>query len=373
MLAFYETIAARLARDGRVAVATVIERRGSVPREVGAKMLVSPLGETAGSVGGGCGEALVKREALEVLRSGRPTITRVDLTEPITDQSETNCGGIMEVFVEPLALDDASPGGGMAPRLLLERLERARVARQPAVLCTVVGGEAAPVGTRVLALAGGERAGPDVRWARGLEGAIADALATGRSRRLRMLGEASLDVFVESLPPAPDLVIVGAGHIAQPLAAIGKALGYEVTVIDDRADFASPARFPQADRVLAGDLVETVSRHPVGPGTCLVLVTRGHHLDERVLRAVIERPADYVGMIGSRRRVGAVFDHLRRAGVPEAAIARVHAPIGLDIGADTPGEIALAIAAEIVNLKRGGRAPSLSSRARPSGGPADRR
>jgi xanthine dehydrogenase accessory factor len=372
MLAFYGMIAARLARDGRVAVATVIERRGSVPREVGAKMLVSPLGETTGSVGGGCGEALVKRDALEVLRSGRPTITRVDLTEPITDDSDTNCGGIMEVFVERLTLDDAPPAGGLAPRPLLERLERARAARQPAALCTVVGGEAAPVGTRLLALAGGERAGPDAGWARALEGPVADALASGRSRRLRMLGEASIDVFVEALPPAPDLVIVGAGHIAQPLAAIGKALDYEVTVIDDRPDFASPARFPQADRVLAGDLVESVSRHPIGPGTCLVLVTRGHRLDAQVLRAVVDRPAEYIGMIGSRRRVGAVFDSLRRAGVPETAIARVHAPIGLDIAADTPAEIALAIAGEIVNVRRGGRAPSLSTRSRPTRGGAER-
>ncbi len=362
--AFYESVRAGLMRDGRIAVATIIERRGSVPREVGAKMLVSPFGEIAGSVGGGCGEALVKRDAVDVIRTGRPVITRVDLTEPITDESETNCGGIMDVFVERLAPDEASPGGGPTPAVLLDRLARACAARQPVVIATVVGGEAAPVGTRLLALPGGERIGPSAPWLGALEGPIAEALAGGRSRRLRLLGSASLDVFLEALIPAPDLVIVGAGHIAQPLAVIAKALDFEVTVMDDRADFASRARFPGADRVIADDLVAAVERHPIGTGTYLVLVTRGHRLDEQVLGRAVHRPADYIGMIGSRRRVGAVLEHLRRAGVPEATLARIHAPIGLDIGADTPGEIAVAIAAEIVNVRRGGRAGSLADRLR---------
>ncbi len=364
MPVFYELVRARLDRDGVVALATVIDRRGSVPREVGAKMVVSPHGEIAGSVGGGCGEALVKRDALEVIRSGRPAITRVDLTEPITDESETNCGGIMDVFVERLALDEPPQGGGPTPRALLDRLARARAGRNPAVVATVVGGDAAPAGARLLALGSGERLGPEAGWTASLEGPIAEALSTGRSRRLRLAGSPALDVFIEALPPAPDLVIVGAGHIAQPLAIIGKALDFEVTVIDDRADFASRARFPGADRVIADDLAAAVARHPIGPGTYLVLVTRGHRLDAQVLRLVIHKPADYIGMIGSRRRVGTVLDHLRRAGIPEAALARLHAPIGLDIGADTPAEIAVAIAAEIVNVRRGGRGVSLSARLR---------
>ncbi len=330
-------------------------------------MLVSPYGEIAGSVGGGCGEALVKRDALEVIRSGHPTITRIDLTEPITDESETNCGGIMDVFVERLAPDEAPPGGGPTPRALLDRLARARAGREPAVVATVVGGGAAPAGARLLALGDGERVGPEAAWVAALEGPIVETLSTGRSRRLRLAGGPVLDVFLEALPPAPDLVIVGAGHIAQPLAVIGKTLDFEVTVIDDRADFASRTRFPGADRVIADDLVSAITRHPIGPFTYLVLVTRGHRLDEEVLRAAIRSDAAYIGMIGSRRRVGAVFDHLRRAGIPEETIARVHAPIGLDIGADTPAEIAVAIAAEMVNLRRGGRALSMSARLRRAG------
>ncbi len=354
MWASYDLVRGRLARDGMVAMATIIERRSSVPREVGAKMIVSPHDEIAGwttphgfepcggpGQHGGCGEGQVWRDALDVLRSGRPMITRVD--------------GVMEVFVERLAPDEAPAAGGPTARTLLDRILKARAARERVVVATVVGGEAAPVGTRLLALGGGEWIGPAAPWVVDLEGPIAEALATGRTWRIRLLGDASLDVFLESLRPAPDLVIVGADHLAQPLATIGKALGFEVTVIDDRPDFAASARFPQADRVIADDPVAALARHPIGPGSYLLLVTRGHQLDGAALEAVIGADADYIGVIGSRRRVGAVFDHLRRAGVPEAAIARVHVPIGLDIEADTPAEIAVVIAAEIVNVRRGGR------------------
>ncbi len=323
MSAFYDLVRARLTREGMVAMATIIEPRGSAPGEVGAKMVVSADGEVAGSLGGGCDEGQVRRDALDVLRSGRPTITRVD--------------DVMEVFVERLAPDEAPAAGGPTALALLDRILRARAARERAVVATVVGGEAAPVGTRLLALGGGEWIGPAAPWVVDLEGPIAEALATGRTRRIRLLGDASLDVFLESLRPAPDLVIAGAGQIAQPLTTIGKALGFEVTVIDDHADFAA------------------LARHPIGPGSCLVLITRGHQLDEVVLEAVIGADADYIGVIGSRHQVGAVFDHLRRAGVPEAAIARLHVPTSLDIGADTPAEIAAAIAAKIVNVRRGGR------------------
>ena len=363
MPAFYDLLAERLARDGRVAVATVIERRGSVPREVGAKMLVSPFGEIAGTVGGGCGEALVRRDALDVLRTGRPAITRVDLTDPITDESETNCGGVMEVFVERFALDEGGAGSPTA-RELLEALARARAARVPAALATVVAGDPALVGGRLLAIGDRQRIGGPQPWAGAAEAALAEALASGCSRRVALAGPLPVDLFVEALPPAPELVIVGAGHIAQPLAAVGKALDFEVTVIDDRPDFASRARFPTADRVVADDIPAAVARHPIGAGSYLVLVTRGHRLDEAVLRQVADRPAEYIGMIGSRRRVTAVFDQLRRAGMREEQLARVHAPIGLDIGADTPGEIAVAIAAEIVNHRRSGRGVPLSARLR---------
>jgi xanthine dehydrogenase accessory factor len=165
------------------------------------------------------------------------------------------------------------------------------------------------------------------------------------------------------LPP-PRLIVVGAGHIAVPLARFAKALDFEVVVIDDRASFASRERFPDADQVVVDDFQRAIEAQPITPWTYLVLVTRGHEHDEATLQRVVTSPAPYIGMIGSRRRVLLVFQRLAQQGVPDHFLDRIYAPIGLDIGARTPEEIALAIMAEIVNVRRRGRAPSLALRQR---------
>jgi xanthine dehydrogenase accessory factor len=177
-----------------------------------------------------------------------------------------------------------------------------------------------------------------------------------------------VELALEPMLPPPRLIIVGAGHIAVPLARLGKLLGFEVTVIDDRARFASRDRFPDADEIVVDAFDRAIERQTITPWTYLVLVTRGHEHDEATLRRVVGSPAPYIGMIGSRRRVLLVFQRLAREGVPERFLDRVYAPVGLDIGSRTPEEIALAIMAEIVNVRRGGRAPSLSLRQRPVAG-----
>jgi xanthine dehydrogenase accessory factor len=180
-----------------------------------------------------------------------------------------------------------------------------------------------------------------------------------RSRR----GEAPLpdeiEVVLEPMPPPDRLLIVGAGHIAQPLARLAHVLGFEVTVIDDRERFANRERFPDATSIVVDQFDKAISEQEITPWTYLVLVTRGHEHDESALQKVVGSPAPYIGMIGSRRRVLVVFDRLRAAGVPEHFLSRIYAPIGIDIGARTAEEIALAILAEIVNVKRKGRSSSL--------------
>lgn len=160
------------------------------------------------------------------------------------------------------------------------------------------------------------------------------------------------DVFIDVIAPRPTLLVVGGGHVAQPTVEIGAMCGFSAIVIDDRAEMVSEARFPHADRRLAGDIVETLNHISITPDTYIVIVTRGHACDEDALRAVLDAPAAYVGMIGSRRKVAATFDHLRADGIDEALIARVHAPVGLNIGAQTPAEIAVSILAEIIMLRR---------------------
>jgi len=173
-------------------------------------------------------------------------------------------------------------------------------------------------------------------------------------------------VYVETYGPPPDLVIVGAGHIARPLCRLGEMLGLRVVVLDDRPEFATRERFPEAAQLLRADFSDPFRDVDLGPSSHLVLVTRGHKFDFDALRHVLRLPVDlaYVGMVGSQRRVRAALQELAAEGIERERLLRVHAPIGLDIGAETPEEIAVAIAAEIVRLRRGGTGASLRDRDR---------
>ncbi len=199
-----------------------------------------------------------------------------------------------------------------------------------------------------------------------------DALRAGEPRRTRLESPALarsagmfpliVDLFVDPLIPAPSLVIVGAGHIALPLSRMGKLLGFQVVIVDDRESFANRDRFPEADELVVDDIVAAVGRLHITPSTCIVLVTRGHRHDEAALRAVVNAEVAYLGMIGSRRRVLTVLGHLEAEGIPAEPLRRVRAPIGLDLGGHTPQEIALSILSEIVMVQRGGTGVPLSSR-----------
>lgn len=197
---------------------------------------------------------------------------------------------------------------------------------------------------------------------------LARFLPTGEplpARRALSQADASdslVEVSLEPMLPPPRMIILGAGHIAVPLVRFGKILGFEIVVIDDRARFASPERFPDADELVVDSFDVAIARQEITPWTYLVLVTRGHEHDEAALQRVVTSPAPYIGMIGSRRRVALVFQRLRAQGVPEHFLDRIFAPIGLDIGGRWPEEIALAIMAEIVNVRRGGHGQSLAQR-----------
>jgi len=204
-----------------------------------------------------------------------------------------------------------------------------------------------------------------------IQGAV-DAIRHGTSRLLHYelrdqnagdpgICGGEVDVFVDVIQPRPVLLVVGAGHVAMPVAEMGHICGFRVVVVDDRPDMLTEERFPHVEDRLVGEIVETLQEIPITSLYHIVIVTRGHAHDEDALRAVMGSPATYLGMIGSRRKVQTIFDRLRAAGVDEAQLRRVHAPIGLDIGAETPAEIALSILAEIVMLRqdRSGRSLAL--------------
>lgn len=245
----------------------------------------------------------------------------------------------------------------------VEALGHARAALQgtgpPVVAVTAVDPDAEAVGARMCVWADrhagtlGDEAldGAAVRAAR-------TALAEGRRAGTAEIEAGALrrTVYLEPHRPPDSLVIVGAGHVARPLCHLGAMLGFRVTVLDDRPEFATRERFPEAAEVRRADFSDPLREIEIGPRTWLVLVTRGHKYDFEALREVLRRreaPA-YVGMIGSRRRTRAALEALARDGVPDARLRAVHAPIGLDVGAETPEEIAVAVAAELVQVRRGG-------------------
>jgi xanthine dehydrogenase accessory factor len=352
-----------------VAMATIVKRKGSVPREVGAKMLVRRGGAISGTVGGGCGEAEVWRGALNVIDTRRPATVQVDLTEEIALESQGVCGGTFDVFIQPWrsAPMPDQPSMQKLAQAILDALARERAS----ALLTVIAASQpwrAQIGQSILVQENGETLGmfalPNVPadLPAQLMQSARQAISAGNPRVERITGPESAwaEVFVEPFLPPPVLLIAGAGHIAVPLAALAHLMGYAVSVTDDRASFANRERFPAANRLLVGDIEATLRNYPITPRTSIVLVTRAHAHDVQGLRAIIDSTAAYIGMIGSQRRVWAVFKLLHDEGVPAEKLLRVRAPIGLDLGGATPEAISLAIMAEITMLRHGGSGSAMS-------------
>ncbi|TEB04528.1 putative xanthine dehydrogenase subunit A [Pelotomaculum schinkii] len=200
-----------------------------------------------------------------------------------------------------------------------------------------------------------------------LEEQVAEILQNNQSNGMFKLAtlsnpakpEQSATVMIDPYLPPHELIILGGGHIAVPLVTIGKILGYQVTVVDDRHDFAHKERFPEADRVICCDFSDIEKRLAFGPGSSVVIITRGHQHDQECLRRLIKYPLAYLGMIGSRRKINIVRQQLLEEGIDAEKLEQVHMPVGLDVGAQTPGEVAVSIAAELLRECRGGSAHSL--------------
>jgi xanthine dehydrogenase accessory factor len=248
----------KIKEEGKnAALATIIGTKGSTPREVGAKMLVQEDGKIFGTIGGGCIEAEVWQEAMKIIKEEKPRTVHFDLTGKKAEDSGMICGGIMDIYIEPIV-------------------------------------------------------------------------------------------------PTPRVYVFGGGHISLFVAKISKMVGFEVVVIDDRPQFANRERFPEADEVIAEEFEFALPKLKVNRSNYLVIVTRGHAYDQEVLEWALKTEARYVGMIGSRRKIQIVFTSLKEKGIAAETLKQVHAPIGLDIGALTPEEIAVAIVAEMIQKRRRG-------------------
>ena len=339
--------------DNAVALITVIRVKGSTPRKPGAKMIIMPDGQIFGTIGGGCGEAEVKREALDALATLTPTKYTVNMTNDMALEEGMVCGGIMEVFIDILG-----PGADEGKTLINDYLAAINNNELPVLLTITGSANPAAVSQRLYVTSSGHVFGVPVSGQ--LSGQTRQLVEKVRSeRKAYLLEEPDLELFVEPPPSLVKLIILGGGHIAKPLALMGKMLDYHVTVVDDRPAFANSSRFPTADCIICGDFTQSLQSMDITPETFIVIVTRGHRHDKLCLLQVITKPAAYIGMIGSRRRVKTLMTDLRESGIPEKYLQKINSPIGLDIRAETPEEIAVSILSEIISVYRGGSAQSL--------------
>ncbi len=252
---FYEEMMKIVSEGKSAAVATIIGTKGSTPREAGAKMLIHEDGKIWGSVGGGCLEAEVWQEAMKVIEEEKPRTVHFDLTGKEAEESGMICGGVMDLYIEPVV-------------------------------------------------------------------------------------------------PPPRVFIFGGGHISQYLARMCTMVGFQITMVDDRPQFANPERFPEAQEVIAEEFPLALPKLKVNKSSYLVIVTRGHAYDQEVLEWAVGTDARYIGMIGSKKKIQTVYGNLETKGISREKFKRVHAPIGLSIGAVTPEEIAVAIVAEMIQERR---------------------
>jgi xanthine dehydrogenase accessory factor len=351
-----ELIAARN-RDGQVAMATVVRTWKSAPRPAGASMLVTDTGEAVGSVSGGCVEGALYELGQEVLADGESRFETYGVSDDDAFAVGLTCGGILEVFVERVDNTTWPELDGIAASIAAgEPVAVATIVRGP----HFVGRHLVVRPDRTEGSLGTDRLDDTIR-----EDTIG-MLASGTTGFLRYgpegerLGE-GLDVFVASYAPPAQMFVFGAIDFSASLVRVGKLLGYRVTVVDARPVFATRKRFPDADDIVVDWPHRWLEQQHVDQRTVIAVLTHDPKFDVPALRVALRTDAGYIGAMGSRRTHEDRLERLKEAGVTADEIARLHSPIGLDLGARTPEETAISIAAEIVQARWGGSGQHLAA------------
>jgi xanthine dehydrogenase accessory factor len=343
-------------------LATVVNTFRSAPRPPGAAMAVSSSGEVVGSVSGGCVEGAVYDLARSVVESGEPVVQRYGVSDDDAFAVGLTCGGILDILVEPVGLSTFPEFAEVAGSIRL---------RSAVAVATVTAGPGTIGARRIIwpDRASGSLA-PGRSYADRLDAAVDDdvrgMLAQGLTgqRHYGPRGERRLDeltVFVHSFAPPPRLLVFGAIDFAAAVARVGKFLGYHVTVCDARPVFATAKRFPEADEVVVKWPHRFLADVEVDERTVICVLTHDPKFDVPLLEMALRTPAGYIGAMGSRRTHEDRLDRLRESGLTEEELARLRSPIGLDLGARTPEETAVSIAAELIQLRWGGSGRPLTA------------
>lgn len=341
-----------LNKGEQAALSTIISSKGSLPMSEKSKMLVTPEGKIIGTVGGGCLEADVWTEARRVMEEGKSSIQKFILTEKYAGESGLNCGGIVEILTEPL------PEHGQA--LFHTILELKDAGHRGALATILTDHPQYPEGRRKFLMC------DDGRTVGSFGDASLEAFVLQRGQNI-LQGEkfavetyqtgdgTSLQLFLEPILPTPTVYVFGGGHVSFFVVRAAKLAGFKAKVIDDRPAFANQERFPDADDTIVMEFEQVRERFDFGQDDYVVMVTRGHQHDQRILEQLYDCHARYLGMIGSKSKIAKMWQRLESKGIDRKYLDRVHAPVGLNIGADSPEEISISIMAEIIRERRLGK------------------
>lgn len=338
----------------RIMLATIIATSGSTPASVFSKMVITDEGKrSVGTVGGGCMEGDVLQAAKQMYEENKAAVLSFHLNEDEMIHGLI-CGGSLDVLVEPVTRD-AVP--------LFQELKARRDNGEDCVLATLL--ENGVVRRKALFLQ--QTDGKDAIWKEKCSHPASPPLsipdlrthldaAVAKQKTIRH-ALANGELILEPVAGRPHLIIFGGGHVSKYVSSAAAMSGFRVSVIDDRPQYANPERFPEAEEAKVLEFYEAFSYLTITPSTYIVIVTRGHHSDEELLGEAIKTPARYIGMIGSKRKVLKTFENLLAGGASLEQLQRVHAPMGLDIGAITAEEIGVSIVAELIQIRRGASMP----------------
>lgn len=328
--------------ERKAALATVVWVEGSSYRRPGARMLITDDGRWEGAISGGCLEGDALRKARQVMLDGQPIVVTYDTMDDGANSFGVGlgCNGIIDVLIEPIA-----PDSDQNPVALLKEFTSKRDVRALATVLKSDYSSGLTPGNRFLLTEQPDGSVPD--W---LSEDIVEVFSTGKPlTRTYAVASGSAEVFIERIDPGIELVIFGAGYDVVPVARMARELGWQVTVTDDCIAHLSPKRFPVATCVLYSDREAVIDKLTITNRTAAVLMSHNFNYDRAVLKKLLTTDVPYIGMLGPRKRFDKMQDEFRKDGlhVSPASLERVHAPIGLDVGAETPDEIALSIMAEI--------------------------
>ncbi|RLB23686.1 MAG: XdhC/CoxI family protein [Deltaproteobacteria bacterium] len=340
-------------KEGRPCVlATIVKQAGPAPRGVGAKCLIGEDGLLAGTIGGGLLEAKAVREAGKVLDTNVPAKLSFVLKGKDVEQTDMLCGGEAEVFIEPVVEEVYIPifehvatiekRGGKAVVVTVLSLDFWDGGQIPKMLLSKEGEE---VGSLHLSQKVKDR----------LNKELEKVMQSRRAEKMELVEDVSIEMFLEPVVSNPVLYIFGGGHVSRQIVPLASRVGFKVVVVDDRREFTKPEDLPGAAEVHQMPFDGVMEKFPVDEDSYLVIVTRGHVHDKNVLSQALTTNARYIGMIGSKRKRDIIYQKLLEQGFKQEDLERVHSPIGLEIGAETPEEIAVSIVAELIKVRAGVR------------------